>query len=169
MQEINANLDRCNEKQLRRKELLYKDWYLNVYEPIQVEIYKNMHCYKADYAKWSRDTKYVEYLSRVNQQGGVFQEDFDEAEYDPTNLVRVDAPVHKRLKDPTRVGERKTFVEDNTLLRARFGKNFSLKQIERTKLPVISHDNQTRADLDWNAWLLSQFGHVDSTARLRSA
>lgn len=117
--EIEESIERCEARQLRRKELLYKNWYINVYEPIQIEIYKNMHGHKAEFARLTRDLKYAEYLEKVNERGCSFQDDFAPEDYDPTAIVKIDATVTRKLRDPTNLPKRKTLIEENTILNVR--------------------------------------------------
>lgn len=128
-----------------------------------------MNCYKAEYARNSRNHKYGEYISHVNKYGGAYQDDFEPNDYDPTGVVKLDVNLPTRLKDPTTLPQRKNYNEINTIYRCNTGRNFTQKQVEKTKLPIIVNDNQTRADLDWNDWLLNQYNTVESTVRNRSA
>lgn len=75
-----------------------------------------MHGHKAEFARFSRDVKYAEYLEKVNERGCAFQDDFAPDDYDPTGVVKIDANVTRKLKDPTNIPKRKTLIEENTIL-----------------------------------------------------
>lgn len=127
-----------------------------------------MNGHNADYARNVRNLRYLEYLHHVNKHGCCFQDDYQSEVYDPVDLIHLDATLSKQLKDPTSVPQRKSFKEDKTIYKCQTGKTFSSKQIERTKLPIILNDNETRADLDWNRWMLNEHSSMESDARFKS-
>lgn len=143
-------------------------WYLNVYEPIQAEIYKSVHGPSADYARYTRDMKYLEYLRVTNKRGGVFQDDFEPDEYNPIDQVDTTIQTGK-LKDPTRLGKEKYYEEEALIYKCLYGKHFTPKDIDQAKLPFIYNDNETRKDIDWKKWLLLPHSNIESSARLKSA
>ena len=116
LQKINTNIEKSEAAELRKRELIYKNWHLNVYEPIQREIQKNMNSTN-DYARNIRNLKYLEYLQYVNKYGYAFQEDFEAAEYDPTDVISICANIPIRLKDPTTIRQRLQHKEDRTILK----------------------------------------------------
>ena len=136
--------------------MIYKNWYLNVYEPIQREICKNMASPCAENARTSRYTRYLEYLEQVNRHGSVYQDDFEPAEYDPTNLINLDASVQRKLDDPTNLPQRKQFKELSMV-------NSHLK------LPTITKVESPRSHVVWNNWLLDQYNSIESNVRAKSA
>lgn len=75
-----------------------------------------MKGHKADFARFTRDLKYAEYLEKVNERGCSYQDDFLPEDYDPTGLVKIEAHVGRKLKDPTILSKRKTQTEENTIL-----------------------------------------------------
>ena len=168
LKDIDRDLYDFAVKEYRKKELLYKNWYLNVYEPIQKQVNKNIS-ENGQYARNVRNEKYLEYLNRVNRHGCSFQDDFEPEDYNPIDIVQIDANLGKRLKDPTTLPLRKTHLEDNTIIRCVSGRNLTQKQTQQTRLPVIINDNETRADLDWNHWILKHHDQIESTSRANSA
>lgn len=82
-----------------------------------MEIFKSMNGdgSRAAY-KMERDTKYTTYLSKVNERGCMYQDDFAPEDYDPTSAVKLDANVARRLKDPTNIPQRKALIEENVIL-----------------------------------------------------
>jgi hypothetical protein len=115
-----------------------------------------------------RNTKYVEYLNQVNRHGCAYRDDYEREDYDPTNIVQLDANLPKKLRDPTNLPLRKTHNEDKTVIRCINGRILSAKETETTKLPIILNDNESRSDIDWNCWVLKQYSNIESTARGRS-
>lgn len=122
----------------------------------------------AQYARATRNLRYLEYLQQVNKKGYVFQDDFQPEEYDPTNIIPLDACLPNKLKDPTSVSQRKNFNEEKTIYKCITGKTYSQSQIERTKLPIIINDNETRADIDWQKWILNDHNTMESNVRKKS-
>ena len=166
---IETDIEKSEETELRKQELLYKNWYLNVFEPIKSGVQKRMQSSKADYARNIRNLRYLEYLHQVNKLGGVYQDDFEPCEYNPMNLVNLEANLKSRIRDPTSIPLRKRSKEERMILKWMTGKEFTRKEAEETKLPIIINDNETRADLDWNRWLLDQYNTIESTVREKSA
>ena len=165
--DIDRDLYEFTVNEHRKKELMYKNWYLNVYEPIQKQVNKNM-TENGQYARNMRNEKYLEYLNQVNKHGAAYQDDFEPEYYNPIDIVQLDAHLPKRLRDPTNLPIRKTHIEDHIVIKCANDRNFSQKQTQQTRLPVILHDNETRADLDWNTWILKQYDQIESKVRAKS-
>jgi hypothetical protein len=166
---MDESINKSDIKELRKKELRYKRWYLNVYEPIQKEIYRNVNNGSADHARHVRNLRYLEFLHQNNKRGAVFQDDYEPDEYNPIDLVNINANITKKLKDPTQLKLRKDFDEQNLIYKCIYGKDFSPKEIETTKLPTIWHDNESRRDIDWNKWMLIHHSTIGSTSRMKSS
>ena len=166
---IDENIKKSDTKELRKKELRYKRWYLNVYEPIQKEIYMNVNNGSADYARHVRNLRYLEFLHQNNKRGAVYQEDFDDDEYNPTDLININANLTKKLNDPTQLRLKKNLNEQKLIYKCIYGKDFTAKEIETTKLPTIEHDNESRRDIDWQKWVLMHHNQVDSVSRSKSS
>jgi hypothetical protein len=154
---------------LRKKELLYKKWYLDVYEPIQKEVYKNVNSSSAEYARNVRNLRYLEFLHHSNKRGAVYRDDFEPDEYDPTDVISLDANLSKKLNDPTCLAQRKSFNEQSLIYKCAYGREFTMKEVESSRLPVIENDNTTRKDLNWKKWILNEHNTMDSKARIKSA
>ena len=168
LKDIDRDLYEFAVKEHRKKELLYKNWYLNVYEPIQKQVNKNIS-ENGKYARDLRNEKYLEYLNQVNRYGCSVQDDYEPENYNPIDIVQLDANLGHRLKDPTNLTLRKTHLEDKTIIKCINGRNFNQKQTQQTRLPVIINDNITRGDLDWNDWILKHYDQIESKARAKSA
>src|SRR4051812_9504996 len=121
---------------LRKKELMYKNWYFNVFEPLRSEIHHTTNTY-AKSARHMRDAKYQEYLRQVNKHGTSHRDDYTDSEYDPCDYGVIDASIAGELVDPTRVAMRKFAREENVQLRCRLGRTLSAKQIDKLRLPII--------------------------------
>lgn len=165
--DVNKDLYDFAVKEYRKRELLYKNWYLNVYEPVKTQVTKNI-TENGKYARNVRNEKYLEYLNQVNRRGCSFQDDFEPEDYNPIDIVQIDANLGKRLKDPTNLPLRKTHLEDHTIIRCISGRNLNQKETQQTRLPVIINDSETRGDLDWNYWTLKHHDQIESTARVKS-
>ena len=168
-QVIDNEIEKSHTSELRKRELLYKNWYLKVYEPIQSKIRNNMLSSNADYARDIRSLRYLEFLHQVNKLGGVYQDDYERNEYDPMNLLNMDSSLTHKLKDPTHISTRKFLEEDGMVLKWITGKDFTNKETENTKLPIIINESPTRADLDWNDWILDQYNSIESMVREKSS
>jgi len=127
-----------------------------------------MNSSNADMARHIRNLKYLEYLQHVNKYGYAFQEDYEPTDYDPCDVVSLCANVPVKLKDPTTIRQRIQYKEDRTILKLITGKDFTDKQTDRIKLPLIMNDNESRGDLDWNSWLLDQYNNIESNVRTKS-
>lgn len=169
MKEIKRDIEKSDISQLRKKELIYKNWHLNVYEPIKREIQKNMNSSNAKFARSLRDMRYAEYLNHTNQKGCVFRDDYQSEEYDPVNLMPLEASFVMPLKDPTSIRFRKDNDEQKLIYKCLTGKKFTSSQVEKARLPRILNDNETRGNIDWNKWILSNHSTIDSTARIKSS
>lgn len=169
MKEIKRDIEKSDVSQLRKKELIYKNWHLHVYEPIKREIQKNMSSPSAKFARSLRDLRYEEYLSHTNERGCVFRDDFQSEEYDPVNLVPLEASFVRPFKDPTSVRSRKDNDEQKLIFKCLTGKKFTSSQVQRARLPRILNDGETRENIDWNKWLLNNHSTINSTARIKSS
>ena len=165
---IRHNINDSELRELRKRELKYKLWHTNVYEPIQKEVYKNVNGESAEYARYIRNLRYLEFLHHTNKRGGVCQDDFEPEEYNPVDLVNLDATLN-RLKDPTHLRQRKDHDEQNVIYKCMFGKDFTAKEINKTKLPVIMNDNESRKNIDWNRYLIMHHSAIESPARVKSS
>ena len=127
-----------------------------------------MNSSNAEYARNIRNLKYLEYLQHINKYGCAFQEDYEPTDYDPTDVISMCACLPVKLKDPTSIRQRIQYKEDKAILKLVTGHDFSDKQTDRIKLPLIINDNETRTDLDWNSWLLDQYNSIESNVRTKS-
>lgn len=155
-QKVNTRIDQCEREKVRKREMIYKNWYRNVYEPMQTEIYKTMLSNSAEYARNFRNLKYLEYLNQCNQRNSCYQDDFEPAEYDPVSVVNLDASVGGRYLDPTTLPQRKEMKEVNMIS-------------QDIRLPIITKYDSPRSDVVWNNWVLDQYNTIDSTVRSKSA
>ncbi len=168
---IDKNLEDHEWQVNRKREVIYKNWHLNVYEPIKNEINSGMMSKRADLIRNLRNLKYLEYLNQVNKYGAAYQEDFDTLEYDPTcdGLLNFDVCVQNKLKDPTLLASRKNHTEQNVMYKCLTGHELTKKQADQIKLPIIRHDQESRDNIEWKDWILEEFNSIDSSVRARSA
>jgi hypothetical protein len=174
---LNNNITTSNFHELRKKEMRYKNWHLNVYSPLQSEIIRNANSPLADTARNIRDLKYLQYLDRVNNFGCSFRDDFESKEYDPIGgLISLEVNMGKQFKDPTNLPQRKYQKEENTLLKCMYGAHedetlskdnqYLLEQIEKMHTPFIIHNsNENRKKIIWNDWLLEKYNYIQSDLR----
>lgn len=155
-QKINSRIETNEREKTRKREIIYKNWYRNVYEPMQNSIYNLMLSSEADYARNLRNLKYLEYLNQCNKRQSVYQDDFEPAEYDPVKLMNLDASLPCKLSDPTNLPRRKQSKETDLLQ-------------NDIRLPVIRKVSSPRSDIVWNNWILDQYNTIDSDVRAKSA
>ena len=149
LKEIEAKLKTIDKAQLRKKEIIYKNWRINVQEPISKEIKKAT---SASNVKIMRDINYVSYLKHINKYGSAYQDDFDPKDYNP--LVRTCVSAKISGKDLKNVSERK-LIEENQV-------------INNVSMPNVAIDMKSRSDISWNKWLSQKYNTVESKIRIRS-
>jgi hypothetical protein len=159
----------CEFKQLRKKEVTYKEWYLNVYMPIKKEIFKSLSNKNTINRAKSQKDLYYEYLKYVDKHGFTFREDYEKTKQDPTDLLYIHAKFDRELKDPTNLPQRKYFHEEKMIFRCLTGKNLTKTQVNLIKLPHIVNDNNSRLNLEWKDWLLDHYNWIHSEARIKSS
>lgn len=156
-EKITRRIEQTEREKERKREIIYKNWYRNVYEPIQDGIYNMMLSTDAQYARKIRNSKYLEYLNQCNKRQSVFQDDFEPTEYDPIHMLNLDASVSCKLLDPTTLAQRKV------------DKELGLMRTNMQRLPTIRRANSPRSDVVWNNWILDQYNTIDSGVRAKSA
>lgn len=155
-QKINNHKEKCDQEKQLKREIIYKSWYRNVYEPMQSGIYNTMLSNQAQYARNIRNLKYLEYLNQCNKRNRVYQDDFEPNDYDPLNVISLEASVIGKLLDPTTLSQRKEFKEVNMIS----------KDI---RLPIITKIESPPSHIVWNNWIMDQYNTVDSQVRTRIA
>jgi hypothetical protein len=162
LKEIETKLKTIDKAQLRKKEITYKNWRINVQEPIKRQINKAANCPSAINAKTMRDINYISYLRHLNKYGCAYQDDFDSKDYDP--LIRTCPSAKISEKNLKNVNQRKLIEETHVL-----NSNLPLNQKnERTSMPNINNEMISRSDISWNKWLSQKFNAVESKVRIRS-
>ena len=149
---------------MRKKEITYKNWRINVQEPIKREINKAANCPSAINAKTMRDINYVSYLRHLNKYGCAFQDDFDSKDYDPLLRTCVSAKIsEKELKN---VNQRKAMEENQILNNISIPTN--VQKYEKLSMPSLMNEMKSRSDISWNKWLTQKYNAVESKIRIRS-
>ena len=149
---------------MRKKEITYKNWRINVQEPIKREINKAANCPSAINAKTMRDINYVSYLRHLNKYGCAFQDDFDSKDYDPLLRTCVSAKIsEKELKN---VNQRKALEENQILNNISIPTN--VQKYEKLSMPSLMNEMKSRSDISWNKWLTQKYNAVESKIRIRS-
>lgn len=123
---------------------------------MQSEIYNLMDSNEAEFARNLRDLKYLEYLNQCNKRSRCYQDDFEPKEYNPVDLMNLDASLHENLLDPTILTQRKENMELGLIA-------------EKIKLPVIAKYQSPRSDIVWKNWIMSKYNTIDSPIRIKSA
>jgi hypothetical protein len=151
IKDIEAKLKNIDEAELRKKEITYKNWRINVQETVQREINKVTDCNNALEAKNIRDVNYISYIKHINKYGSSFQDDFDPKDYNPLEKGAMSAKVYE--KDLINVNQRKLFDEN---------------QIIKSKSSLPNLEMRSRSDISWNKWLSQKYNAVESKIRIRS-
>ena len=123
---------------------------------MQSEIYNLMASNQAELARNLRNLKYLEYLNQCNKRARCYQDDFEPSEYNPIEMVNLDASLHENLLDPTLLTRRKESRELGIIAK-------------NNKLPGINKHESPRSDIVWNNWIMEKYNTIDSTIRIKSA
>ncbi|XP_041043912.1 protein FAM228A isoform X2 [Carcharodon carcharias] len=174
---------------LRRKELLYKKWNDDVYEPLQWKVKARLN-----QSIERRRPSVLQYLDYCDKKEPVFLEEYNPDDFNPFvrhlckprkfKLPRVELPwfdssmtdfLHmffmmtrtSTLNDPLLLQSRSKSVEDNAILQCQEGKLYSLKETEefhKSQLPLVPLGRQ---NIDSIKWLSVPLNYIDSDIRQR--
>lgn len=123
---------------------------------MQSEIFNLMGSNQAEHARNLRDLKYLEYLDQCNKRTRCYQDDFEPKEYNPVDMINLDASLRENLLDPTLLTRRKERMELGLIAK-------------NSKLPVIARHESPRSDVVWNNWIMNKYNTIDSPIRIKSA
>ncbi|XP_072018920.1 protein FAM228B-like [Amphiura filiformis] len=152
----------------RKKEMLYKKWSEQIFEPIQDKIYRAM---KGNYAAVDRKKRelFNDYINHRNKKGYVFLDTFDEKEYDPLSLVAPrPAPITATtgaLNDPLIAQRRERNDEDRMVIRCYTGQSLSEKAVEQSRLPPLPLVPLGRHGTECKTWLAMPLHDIESPVR----
>ncbi|XP_041043921.1 protein FAM228A isoform X7 [Carcharodon carcharias] len=151
---------------LRRKELLYKKWNDDVYEPLQWKVKARLN-----QSIERRRPSVLQYLDYCDKKEPVFLEEYNPDDFNP--FVRHLCKPRKfktrtsTLNDPLLLQSRSKSVEDNAILQCQEGKLYSLKETEefhKSQLPLVPLGRQ---NIDSIKWLSVPLNYIDSDIRQR--
>ncbi|XP_039263941.2 protein FAM228B-like [Styela clava] len=157
---------------LRRKELLYKEWHENVYEPTRRKIQNKIETEYPILDEKKRE-EYVKYLKYKNKKGDVFLDVMSKEEYDPMCLLHPDSPTllkvqTPRLQDPLLAQERQRIDEERTISRCETGEILSDDAIRHRWLPALPLRPLGRHGTTCQTWLEMPLRHMESPIHVRS-
>lgn len=157
---------------LRKKEVLHKNWSERVYKPLRKKIIEAMD--SNDWPEVDRRKRelHKQYLEFTNQKGHVFLDTMDPEEYYAMALNgHRPAPIKietRPLHDPLISQGRQRNEEDRTILRCLTGYRYSDKDIEQVKMPAMPLVPLGRHGTDSIRWLKMPLSNIESTPRLAS-
>lgn len=157
---------------LRKKEVLHKNWNERVYKPLRKKIIEAMD--SNDWPEVDRRKRELhrQYLEFTNEKGHVFLDTMDPEEYYAMALNgHRPAPIKietRPLHDPLISQGRQRNEEDRTILRCMTGYRYSDKDIEQVKMPAMPLVPLGRHGTDSICWLKMPLSNIESTPRLAS-
>lgn len=126
---------------LRRKELLHKEWHENVYTPTRKKIEAT---FEEGYMLLNqrKRAEYLKYLEYKNKKGDVFLDVISKEEYDPLCLLQKGSQTKLqartgRLHDPLLAQERQRIDEQRTIHRCQTGEVLTDDEIQKSWLPPM--------------------------------
>ncbi|XP_070190063.1 protein FAM228B-like isoform X4 [Littorina saxatilis] len=170
--DLNEYLEHTDLLELRKRELLHKNWNEKVYEPIRRQILAAMNGQDWTEKDRRRRELHCQYLEHVNRKGHVFLDTMDKGEYYAQALYcHRPAPITvqtETLNDPLLAQGRKRSQEDQTILRCTTGEVYSHDDIDQVKLPPLPLVPHGRHGTDSITWLEMPLGNIESTPRKAS-
>ncbi|XP_060597955.1 protein FAM228B-like isoform X8 [Ruditapes philippinarum] len=157
---------------LRKKEVLHKNWNERVYKPLRKKIIEAMD--SNDWPEVDRRKRELhrQYLEFTNEKGHVFLDTMDPEEYYAMALNgHRPAPIKietRPLHDPLISQGRQRSEEDRTILRCVTGYRYSDKDIEQVKMPAMPLVPLGRHGTDSIAWLKMPLINIESSPRMAS-
>ncbi len=154
---------------IRKREVLYKNWNVEVHDTIRMEVVKNTQGSNALYSKILKDLQYIEYLKYVNKYGHVFNDIFDKKNYDPFNKIDLKSKlIESNLRDSTNIYQRK--LEKENLVAEALIKSDNFTEAGSTKnTPIhLAKLSVKNSSLQWKKWSEEDENNVESQARLKS-
>ncbi|XP_052241953.1 protein FAM228B-like isoform X4 [Dreissena polymorpha] len=157
---------------LRKKEVLHKNWNERVYKPLRKKIIEAMD--SNDWPEVDRRKRELhrQYLEFTNEKGHVFLDTMDPEEYYAMALNgHRPAPIKietRPLHDPLISQSRQRNEEDRTILRCLTGYRYSDQDIEQVKMPAMPLVPLGRHGTDSIRWLQMPLSNIESTPRMAS-
>ncbi|XP_076466377.1 protein FAM228B-like isoform X2 [Babylonia areolata] len=172
IQDVSDYLEHKDMLDLRKRELLHKNWNSRVYEPIRHKIIGAMNNGDWNDKDRRRRELHRQYLEHVNKKGHVFLDTMDKGEYygQALNHHRP-APITvqtESLQDPLLAQERERSREDQVILRCATGHLYSHADISQVRLPPLPLVPLGRHGTDSVGWLEMPLGNIESTPRRAS-
>ncbi|KAL5009521.1 hypothetical protein ScPMuIL_011826 [Solemya velum] len=172
VQEVEDFLQNKEVLDLRKKEMLHKQWHNRVHQPIRKKIVEAMDSYNWSELDRRKRELHKQYLEFVNQKGHVFLDTIDPEEYYAQALngerpapIRIETAC---LRDPLLSQGRERTEEERAILRCMTGYRFSDRDIEQVKLPPLPMVPLGRHGTDSKSWLEMPYTNIESTPRRAS-
>ncbi|XP_045196887.1 protein FAM228B-like isoform X4 [Mercenaria mercenaria] len=185
VKDVEDYITRRDVTDLRKKEVLHKNWSERVYKPLRKKIIEAMD--SNDWPEVDRRKRELhrQYLEFTNAKGHVFLDTIDPEEYYAMALnghrpapikifIRFDGSqlepeIETRpLHDPLISQGRQRSEEDRTILRCMTGYRYSDKDIEQVKMPAMPLVPLGRHGTDSVRWLKMPLENIESSPRLAS-
>ncbi|KAL8624905.1 hypothetical protein ACOMHN_016201 [Nucella lapillus] len=175
VKDVKSYLDHKDMLDLRKKELLHKNWTNRVFEPIREKIVGAMNSDDwpdKDRRRRELHRQYLEHINKKKSEGHVFLDTMDEGEYyaQALNHSRPSSiTVHTNsLQDPLLAQERQRNKEDQMVLHCLTGQLYSHSDIDQVRLPPLPLVPLGRHGTDSVSWLEMPLGNIESTPRRAS-
>ncbi|XP_045196890.1 protein FAM228B-like isoform X6 [Mercenaria mercenaria] len=172
VKDVEDYITRRDVTDLRKKEVLHKNWSERVYKPLRKKIIEAMD--SNDWPEVDRRKRELhrQYLEFTNAKGHVFLDTIDPEEYYAMALNgHRPAPIKietRPLHDPLISQGRQRSEEDRTILRCMTGYRYSDKDIEQVKMPAMPLVPLGRHGTDSVRWLKMPLENIESSPRLAS-
>ncbi|XP_068953476.1 protein FAM228B-like [Petaurus breviceps papuanus] len=137
---------------VRRRELLYRRWALNVGEPLKQKIREKVSPPRSIIKRKQGD--YDRYIQYSNKKGNAFIDHYDPEDYDPFYMRSKDPQYLKvtlpPFRDPLLQAQRHRAEENRTILQCETGKRYTMKEFKEVEtkrlsaLPPFSFARQDR-------------------------
>lgn len=157
---------------LRRRELLHKEWHENVYVPTRKkveEVFENKH----PLLDLRKREEYEKFLDYKNKKGDVFLDTISKDEYDPLCLMTQEGFTNikartGRLLDPLVAQERQRIEEQRAIYRCETGDVLSDDEIRKRWLPPAPLKPLGREGMNCQTWIDMPLKLIESKVHDRS-
>ncbi|ESO94844.1 hypothetical protein LOTGIDRAFT_117952 [Lottia gigantea] len=157
---------------LRKKEMLHKQWTERVYEPLRHKIVQVMEGHDFMDADRRKREMHKQYLEFVNKKGHVFLDTIDSKIYYAQALNgHRPAPLMietKPLRDPLTSQSRSRTEEERTILRCTTGVRYTDNDIKQVQLPALPMAPLGRHGTNSHTWLEMPLRDIESQPRKSS-
>lgn len=157
---------------LRRRELLHKEWHENVYVPTRKKVEKVFEK-KYPLLDQRKREEYEKFLEYKNKKGNVFLDVISKEEYDPLCLMTQEGVTNikahtGRLFDPLIAQERQRIEEQRAIYQCETGYVLSDAEIRKRWLPPAPLKPLGRDGTNSQTWIDMPLKLIESTVHDRS-